>query len=670
MQWHTKRSFIWLLLLIFTIVIIGGCNEVPQLEADKDVLADYALTAYEFAPYKEVTVNEKPNLKPYKIDPKLQNVENADRFVFSQDAQDILVKNGFVVLPGHFSEFFMVYEFNRYDVVPNFITTDAMLHNYHLFFEHLLKTVEEEQLIPELKKLNKGMVEVSQEHYKLLRNTVWENAAKRNLAFFTVASLLTDPQSVIPAGVEKEVQAELKLIKAQNATAISPVMKIGQNADLVQNLKEDYTQYIPRGHYTRSEELKSYFQTMMWYGRMTFRHKDEDETRSALLMTVALQNEANQKAWEKIYQTTDFFVGSSDDLGFYEYQEIAQKVYGTQIKLAELKSDGPKWVKFREEVLETKGPAINSIPIFDAQLQPDRDREISGFRFMGQRYTIDADIFQRLIYREVGENPQGERRLLPKGLDIPAALGSAAAESILKDMGEYQYQDYPQQMGKMQKYLKELEKDNWHQNLYWNWIYTLKPLAKDVPTGYPSFMLNSAWARKQLTTFLGSWTELKHDTILYAKQVYAEMGGGGIADYDDRGYVEPNPHLYGRLAALSALTRDGLLARGLISERDTESLERMEELALKLKTISEKELQGSSLTDEEYDLIRTFGGQLEHFWMEALRDQGSIRGQLLNDNPAALVADVATSPPNEVLEEATGRINIIFAAVPVDGKLR
>ena len=27
----------------------------------------------------------------------------------------------------------MTYEINRYDSVPNFITTDAVVHNYHLF---------------------------------------------------------------------------------------------------------------------------------------------------------------------------------------------------------------------------------------------------------------------------------------------------------------------------------------------------------------------------------------------------------------------------------------------------------------------------------------------------------------------------------------------------------
>lgn len=70
--------------------------------------------------------------------------------------------------------------------------------------------------------------------------------------------------------------------------------------------------------------------------------------------------------------------------------------------------------------------------------------------------------------------------------------------------------------------------ETWTQNLYWSWLYTLKTLTQEKPAGYPSFMRNSAWARKELNTYLDSWAELKHDTILYAKPVYAEAGGGGV----------------------------------------------------------------------------------------------------------------------------------------------
>ena len=99
---------------------------------------------------------------------------------------------------------------------------------------------------------------------------------------------------------------------------------------------------------------------------------------------------------------------------------------------------------------------------------------------------------------------------------------------------------------------------------------TLLPVAGE---GYPTFMTNQAWADKNLSTFLGSWTELRHDTILYVKQVYAEMGGGGPpASVDDRGYVEPNPYLYAKLAALTKMTKDGLDGRGLLSDKNRDNL--------------------------------------------------------------------------------------------------
>jgi hypothetical protein len=47
------------------------------------------------------------------------------------------------------------------------------------------------------------------------------------------------------------------------------------------------------------------------------------------------------------------------------------------------------------------------MPIFDETIQPDREKEIKGFRFMGQRFSLDASIFQRLVYRDVKENAQG-----------------------------------------------------------------------------------------------------------------------------------------------------------------------------------------------------------------------------------------------------------------------
>ncbi|MGE5398467.1 MAG: DUF3160 domain-containing protein [Chitinophagales bacterium] len=670
LYWKKKGSIITVILLVAFVVSGCGQAEGPKKQENKKESTPTAQAA-NFASYRELAVNVNPSIKPYKVANDLSNVTNRERFEFSPGAQSLLTQNGFVVTSGMNPEFFIVYENNRYDSVPNFVTTDAMLHNYHLFFNHLLKSVETKYLAPELKQLGTDMLAESVKQYQELKGTEWENAALRNMAFFGVACRLMNPKATVPPQVQTVVDRELKLIEDhKDGAALSPVMNLGQaKADIQEGLKEDYTQYIPRGHYTKTEELKKYFKTMMWYGRLTFRLKDEDETRSAALITMALNQGDNYTTWEKIYQPTNFFVGKSDDLGYYQYVTLVKKIYGNTPDLQKAAADKAKWKTFIREASRLEPPAINSVPVFDKNIQPDREKEIKGFRFMGQRYTLDADVFQRLVYREVDENSQGERRVLPKGLDIPAAMGSDEAYKILDSMGETNYSNYPQNMKKMQSKISGLKRGFWSQNLYSNWLYTLLPLLNAKPAGYPSFMLNEAWTRKELATYLGNWTELKHDTVLYAKQVYAEMGGGE-EEYDDRGYVEPNPELYARLASLSAMTAEGLKARGMLEKTDQESLGRLEKLAVSLKTISEKELNNKDLSKDEYELIRTFGGQLEHFWYEALRDDNVTSRSQLWENPAALVADVATAPPDTVLEEGTGYINNIYVVVPVDGKLR
>lgn len=674
MRRFKPRIFLLLLCLLSTLVLSGCKGSKPTSPgAEIDLKLTQAPNAYVFASYPNYPVNVQPAVNSYKVAADLSNVENSSRFSFTPQAKALLVKNDFVVDPTTWGEeFFMMYEPNRYDGIPNFVTTDAMLHNYHLFFDNLLERSEKEHLITELKHLNQLMLNASEQQYDSLQGGPWENAAKRNLAFFTVGSRLMDPTVPIPTAVQSEVEQELALIEAHQAgMTLSPIMNMGQDqVDIESGLKEDYTQYIPRGHYNETPELQNYFKAMMWYGRLNFRLKSEDETRSAVLITLSLSSSGdNQKSWQTIYDPTCFFVGKSDDLSFYDYNNLLIQIYGNEINLGELTQDTAKWGQFIEGTKSLKAPAINSMPIFDETIQPDRENEIKGFRFLGQRYTLDADVFQRLIYREVKENPDGERRMLPKGLDIPAAMGNEEAYAILQAEGDTRYQNYPENMNKMRSYISGLDKTTWTQNLYWSWLYTLLPLTVEPGDGYPSFMRNQAWYRKELNTYLGSWTELKHDTILYAKQNYAEAGGGDEV-VDDRGYVEPNPLLYSRLASLAAMTREGLNSRGLLNERDADSLQRMQDLSLMLKDISEKELKGAALSDADYELILSFGVQLEHFWTEALRDKTGENVAKQFDNPAGLVADVATDPNGTVLEEGTGYIAQIYAVIPLGGKLR
>lgn len=273
--------------------------------------------------------------------------------------------------------------------------------------------------------------------------------------------------------------------------------------------------------------------------------------------------------------------------------------------------------------------------------------------------------------------------MLPNALDVPAAFGSDEAYNILQS--EYdvaQYSDYADNLGAVREYVGAVEDDVWTSNLYWSWMNMLRPLAGNADrTGYPFFMQNTAWTRKELNTFLGNWTELKHDTLLYAKQPMAEMGGGGDEPPpppDDRGYVEPSPELFGRLALLVKQTREGLTQANLITAEADGALENLFVISNQLTEISQKELANTPLTSEEYDFIRNYGGQLEHIWDAAKKDELAAleaeygyadKQNYLSQHPDAIVADVATDPNGAVLEEATGFAKTIVVAFPRDGEV-
>jgi hypothetical protein len=325
-------------------------------------------------------------------------------------------------------------------------------------------------------------------------------------------------------------------------------------------------------------------------------------------------------------------------------------------------ADEAKFAQFMEETKNLPPPQINSMWVWIWQ---DQEQVTKGFRFMGQRFTLDEYVFGQLIWRKVGT--QSDPRALPKGLDFFASMGSSEAYTILDGMGETHYDNYDTQMTKVKTEVATLGQDSWTQNLYWSWLYALQPIVAVKDARYPAFMCTQAWARKDLQTALGSWTELKHDTILYAKQVMAEMGGGG-AEQPPHGYVEPNPEAYARLLALAQMTENGLQARSLLSDLTKINLDNLIEELTFLKAASEKELAGTALTDDEYWRILYWGGVLEQFTLAAADTTGDMDRDL-SDQKAALIADVATGPDATglglvALEEAIGQPTWIYVVLP------
>jgi hypothetical protein len=643
--------------------------EVSETVSPTKAAVDIDITVSKFAEYQQQSVKLPGAFSgEYSLPLDLTTVDNLDQFDLTKTQQSSLSSNGFVVTPPDnspekmFTEFYQGYESVRYDETPIFVTTDAIFHVYHLIFDKMLRDLEVNAFIPTLKELTSTMVAATTEQYQSLKGTSLEDAALRNVAFFSIAaSLLQTGDAVLPEA-QNYVEAELALINAAGGTFPSPLWaNENQKADL--QLIEDYSQYIPRGHYTRSAELEVYFRTMMWYGRLTFRLKDPLETQRALLITQALRSAASPAGnsaltlWQNIYDPTVFIVGKADDLGVYEYGAISDTIFGASSNISVF-ADENLMENFVASAKQLPPPQVNSMWVYIWQ---DRDDVTQGFRFMGQRFTLDEYVFGQLMWRNVGT--LDKPRDLPKALDFFAAQGSDTALSLLEEMGETEFDNYISQMTKVKQEVSQLGLDSWTQNLYWSWLYALQPVFAEKGPEYPAFMQTDAWAHKDLQTALSSWTELKHDTILYSKQVMAEMGGGSD-DNAPLGYVEPNPEAYARLLALAQMTRSGLESRGLLDMVTQGNLDNMiDELAFFLD-ISQRELNDGEISAEDYWRIQYFGGWLEATTIAAADAESSEPGRnYLEDQKSPVVADIATGV-GRVLEEGVGYPTLIYVVTP------
>lgn len=608
------------------------------------------------ATYTETSV--EASVGTYTVEPDLSNIDNLWQVYMEEGQARKFASNGFVVAGNAGSEFFNIYESNRYAQIPSFVTVDSLMHTYHLYFAHLLKNIERDYLADKLSQLSRQMLESSILQYSQLQGSEWESAAQRNVAYFTVGARLLDDTVTVNDYVSDVVWQEIEKIGA--AQGIQDCAITGKF--------EDYSQYIPRGYYEGDPRLEQYFRAMMWYGRIHFIQDEEDLDRSALLITQALYDNPDSLAlWEAIYAVTSFFAGASDDAGVCEYIGAIRSAYGEELSVQGLVGAADAFQDYHTQTATLRIPQINSLPVWEGE-----ETVIPGFRFMGQRFSIDAAIMQRLVYSNVGSNGAGENRMLPDVLDVPAALGSDTALSILEANGTTGYSGYSENMSRLRQDMAMENGTLWSASLYANWLNTLRPLLTVKGEGYPPFMQNEEWMKKNLECFAGSFTELKHDTVLYSKQVMAEMGGGDDdhPEPDDRGYVEPEPLVYERFQRLADLTAQGLAQYGMLSETDKENLSRLSYLASQLLVISQKELREESLTAEEFELIKTYGGNLEHFWRETVKDQSDSDWLNSQEYPAAIVVDIATDPNGQVLEAATGNPSTIFVAIQVEGKIK
>lgn len=673
-----RRKGKWISLLCALCLLVSACSALPgkkeeskpaeqetknvgkensAQESDKDKPAANGENGQ-----AEPVKNERPNFNEAdvrKID--YADIINADTYTgFTKRQLELLKKNGFVVMEPKLNEDYpylkmhQPYEHMEYTDHSMMITTDVVLHMWHVFYSESMKALETTEYLPNLEELSLKMEQQAIAAYQTGPDAL-DGAYANIIAFFHVANslLFSETPGWIeqlggkPHGDALEIaEAELGNIQAESA---ADSVLLGRAID--------YSQFKVRGHYTTSPELTRYFKAMMWYGYMGFDLEKQPE-EAALIVDLLTKNQDLMALWQKNYELTAMYSGESDDISVPEMEKALKSLKGKDLNQELINESGRK----------TLIKAFKSLPEprIVAQLSEDNQDFAVGkaFKFMGQRFSVDAYIMQNLMKPIV--------RPLPTAFDVFAAMGFAPAESYLRanyDTNQ-KWPEYDDQLKRMKKEYADGELTD-GDNFYNGWIRAIDRTLNYVPAGkeIPYFMTTPAYDYKKMNAALGSFAELKHDNILYSKQAMAEMGGP--EENLTLHYLEPNEALYQELLTLSTHAEKLMKKAGIRDDyiRPLTSIKGMMKI---FAEVARKELNGENITESELHELTYFGGLVEDLNAKYLYLLSAEGYDWEQPKTTALIADIATilpqnGVPGGIVEVATGYPYEIYALCHVNG---
>lgn len=459
-------------------------------------------------------------------------------------------ENGFVILPDKTYPSFPYGYFDIYGAdLPVYVTADMVLEAVHRSYDDILAAIERQDLSTRLRRLLTGM------RARLAAGALeGEVAADADFYLGVAAGLLTGDAATTVTGLDPEGVRSV-VSKAREASGSEVITLFGTRREL------DFSQFTPRGHYANDSILEPYFRAMMWLGRTDLRLIETQATGEqifwrrqleAALGLDALLDDAARHEWEVIDRIVGAFVGEHDSMTPPELDTLLTELGTTReaglgdrsdAAIAQAIVDGQYGAQRIASQIIRRMPGSGTFPL-DA-----------SFALFGQRYTVDSHVFSNVVYDRV------QTRVLPSPLDAAfAAFGNDHAVSLLAT--ELEERPYAGALASMRVLVDAHPSEYWQSSLYTSWLDALRTLspkatggaddgtaASVAAAGLPALARREPWARRMLETQLASWAQLRHDTILYAKQSYT---AGSVCEFPDA-YVEPYPEFFHAIARYAEL---------------------------------------------------------------------------------------------------------------------
>ncbi len=416
---------------------------------------------------------------------------------------------------------------------PVYFTADALLHALHASFDAILADVETEVLSRELGTLLRGL------RAGLAKDSTAPSEVRADLdVYLAVATGLLDGKASLPvAGGDPKVIGDL-VEGVEKAEGPTMLRFFGDTHE------QDLSMMKPRGHYTRTPELTRYFRAMMWLGTVDIRLADKESGtwtvhHPAVQATALIHRLATPdlvKSWQRIDKATEVFVGPPDSMSLPGLSRALGALDYPRTPLSS-RSDN--------EILAALVPEASQKILGSMIMAPEHPL---AFFFLGQRFVADSLVFTETTYARIPDE-----RLMPSPLDVAAAIfHNPAAEPLLApELKLYRYED---SLHAVAKRTEAMGPALWEGSVYHGWLRALSRLSPDPvkDKGLPAVFRSEPWQRRMLSTQLASWAELRHDTVLYAKQSYTTMLG---CDYPD-GYVDPYPEFFVEIDHMSKRAAD------------------------------------------------------------------------------------------------------------------
>src|SRR5574344_1996142 len=244
-------------------------------------------------------------------------------------------------------------DYQRFSYNTIFVTTDMLLHFYHKIFSNALRFYEESTARTIMVDLSESMFSKFSNLYQQNKDTALAPYYAYATAYRAIPYTLLVPQDEVMVALDQKMQnstsdetdltnEEIKALSLQKLANIESkiptfyqeavkttlqnifaadqsrekdpllITLAGTNSEAI-DIQQDYTQFTPRSHYTKSSLLKTYFMGMKWFMREKLYFRDSEQTKASLVMINNIQNE-ELTSFSQLYDAIQKLIGEDDDV--------------------------------------------------------------------------------------------------------------------------------------------------------------------------------------------------------------------------------------------------------------------------------------------------------------------------------------------------------------------